>query len=119
MLPAGGGGKVALSAAEALSAPGVGQRLGRLKSHFDTIIIDAPPLLPVIDARILADDADQIVLVTTWGRTSRQLVRRAMHLLGSNGPRIVGVLINQVDVLEHAKSFGHDRRETRGRKRVA
>jgi Mrp family chromosome partitioning ATPase len=97
---------VHISAAEAVSAPGFGQRVVRLKTYFDTIIIDAPPIIPVVDGRILADDADQIVLVTTWGKTPRQLVRRAMNLLANNAPKLIGVIINQVDALEHARATG-------------
>ncbi len=109
VLGAGGGGQIApsMSPVQALDAPGFGQRIARLKTYFDTIIIDAAPLLPVVDARILADHADQIVLVTTWGKTPRQLIRRAIHLLGANGGKLAGAVINQVDVIEHAKSFGY------------
>ena len=109
VLPAGGVSNVSLAPAEALDAPGFGQRMARLKSHFDTIIIDAPPLLPVVDARILADHADQIVLVAAWNKTPRQIARRAVQLLGANGGKLVGAVINQVDPVEHAKSFGYGR----------
>lgn len=109
VLAAGGGSgnTPGISAIQALDAPGFGQRIGRLKSHFDTIIIDAAPLLPVVDARILAEHADQIVLVTSWGRTPRQLLRRAMHLLAANRAKVVGAIINQMDSSEHAKLFGY------------
>ncbi|MFM9938342.1 MAG: GumC family protein [Hyphomicrobiaceae bacterium] len=117
VLGAGGGGQIApsMSPVQALDAPGFGQRIARLKTHFDTIIIDAAPLLPVVDARILADHADQIVLVTTWGKTPRQLIRRAIHLLGANGGKLAGAVINQVDVIEHARSFGYGQNVKRDR----
>lgn len=108
VLPAGGGGQMTLPLlpAQALDAPGFGQRLARLKSHFDTIIVDAAPLLPVIDARILAAHADQIVLVTTWNTTPRQMLRRAIRQLGANAGKIVGAVINQVDAVAHASGLG-------------
>lgn len=117
VLPAGGGGLSApqLSPVQALDAPGFGQRLARLKAYFDTIIIDAAPLLPVVDSRILAGHADQIVLVTTWGKTPRQLLRRSIHLLGTNGGKLTGAIINQVDVIEHAKTFGYGQAKARDR----
>ena len=55
----------------------------------------------------LADHADQIVLVTTWGKTPRQLLRRAIHLLGANEAKIAGAIVNQMDAIEHAKMFGY------------
>lgn len=121
VLPAGGGGQSApsLSPVQALDAPGFGQRLARLKTYFDTIIVDAAPLLPVVDSRILADHADQIVLVTTWGKTPRQLLRRAIHLLGANNGKLTGAIINQVDVIEHAKSFGYEKAKNKDRSPAA
>lgn len=109
VLPAGGIEGTGLAPDEALGLPGLGHRLHRLKGYFDTIIIDAPPVLPVVDARMLADHADQIVLVTTWRRTPRQLVKRAIQVLGTNAPKLVGAIINQVDPMEHARSVGYAR----------
>jgi capsular exopolysaccharide synthesis family protein len=108
VLPAGGGGQMTLplSPTQALDSPGFGQRLARLKSHFDTILVDAAPILPVMDARILAAHADQIVLVTAWNSTPRQILRRAIRSLGANAGNIVGAVINQVDAVAHANSMG-------------
>lgn len=86
---------------ELLASPAMPRVLGRLKKQFDTIVIDAPPLLPVIDTRVIADYADQIVFVMAWRRTPKQLARKAMKLLSLNADRIAGVVVNQVaaDVL--------------------
>lgn len=100
-LPATGGGLVPAGQAELLATAAMPRLLGGLKSQFDTIIIDAPPLLPVIDTRIIADYADQIVFVMAWRRTPKQLARKAMKLLSINSDRLAGVVVNQVatDVL--------------------
>jgi Mrp family chromosome partitioning ATPase len=96
-LPAIGPAPTTLAAAEILSSTAAGHALHRLKSQFDLVVIDAPPLLPVIDARILADHADQIVFVMAWRRTPKQLARRALNSLGFNQSKLVGVVVNQVD----------------------
>ena len=96
-LPAIGPAPTTLAAAEILSSTAAGRALHRLKSQFDLVVIDAPPLLPVIDARILADHADQIVFVMAWRRTPKQLARRALNSLGFNQSKLVGVVVNQVD----------------------
>lgn len=67
-----------------------------LKNQFDIIILDAPPLLPVVDGRVLADYADQIVFVTTWRHTPKQLAKRALHSLGFNHDKVAGVVMNSV-----------------------
>lgn len=72
------------------------ETMSTLKSQFDIIILDAPPLLPVVDGRVLADYADQIVFVTTWRRTPKQLAKRALHSLGFNHDKVAGVVMNSV-----------------------
>ncbi|KUO55570.1 MAG: hypothetical protein APF80_05415 [Alphaproteobacteria bacterium BRH_c36] len=106
-LPATGGGPVASGHAELLASAAMPRVLGRLKGQFDTIIIDGPPLLPVIDTRVIADYADQIVFVMAWRRTPKQLARKAMKLLSVNADRIAGVVVNQVaaDVLADDNGF--------------
>lgn len=100
-LPATGGVPMPSGQPELLASPAMPRVLGRLKKQFDTIVIDAPPLLPVIDTRVIADYADQIVFVMAWRRTPKQLARKAMKLLSLNADRIAGVVVNQVaaDVL--------------------
>ncbi|MBU2581873.1 MAG: polysaccharide biosynthesis tyrosine autokinase [Alphaproteobacteria bacterium] len=106
-LPATGGILVPSGQAELLASAAMPRVLGRLKSQFDTIIIDAPPLLPVIDTRIIADYADQIVFVMAWRRTPKQLARKAMKLLSVNADRLAGVVVNQVatDILADASGI--------------
>jgi Mrp family chromosome partitioning ATPase len=61
------------------------------------IIVDAPPALPVVDARILAEHADQVVLVSRWRRSPNALVRRAGELLALSGAVMTGVVVNDVE----------------------
>ena len=95
------------SSPELLVSQRMTSAIERLKDRFDTIVIDAPPLLPVVDGRILADYADQIVYVTNWRRTPTQLSKRAIKSLGINQNKIAGVVVNEVDpaVLEDAAGY--------------
>lgn len=95
-LPATGPAPSQISIPEALSSRLMASGLRSLTARFDTIIISAPPLLPVIDARILADLADQIVFVMTWQRTPKQIAKKALNLLGANQHKIAGVILNDV-----------------------
>jgi capsular exopolysaccharide synthesis family protein len=96
-LPAGADCPVQASPPEMLASTRMAELLGGLRQHFDTIVIDAPPLLPVIDGRILADLADQIVFTMAWRSTPKPLARRALTLLGFNQEKLVGVVVNRVD----------------------
>ncbi len=81
---------------EMLSSRRMAETMHALTNQFDTIIIDSPPLLPVVDGRILADYADQIVFVMTWRQTPKQLARRALQTLGFNHDKVAGVVVNSV-----------------------
>lgn len=96
-LPGAGPAPTTLAAAEILSSPSAASALARLKSQFDVLVVDSAPLLPVIDGRVLADYADQIVFVMAWRRTPKQLARRALSSLGFNQNKLVGVVVNQID----------------------
>ena len=96
-LPASGPAPSSASAPELLSSRALADALGRLKRQFDTIIVDAPPLLPVIDGRVLADYADQVVMVMVWRQTPKQLAKKALAALGPNQRKIAGVIVNEVD----------------------
>jgi succinoglycan biosynthesis transport protein ExoP len=96
-MPAGGLDPVQASPPEMLASPRMAEVLASLRRRFDTIVIDAPPLLPVVDTRILADLADQIVFAMAWRSTPKPLARRALTLLGFNQEKLVGVVVNRVD----------------------
>ncbi|MBI2890470.1 MAG: polysaccharide biosynthesis tyrosine autokinase [Nitrospirae bacterium] len=71
--------------------------LDELRTKFDMILVDCPPILPVSDATIIAPATDGVVLVYRWGKTSRQLVRRAVEGIEKVGSKAVGVVLNDVD----------------------
>lgn len=80
--------------------------LDQLRGAFDIVIIDAPPLLPVVDARIVASHVEAIVFVTAWRRTPRQLAKEALKCLGSDAGKVVGAVVNQVDYAIMAEDWG-------------
>lgn len=105
-LPALAKGTINGSVPELLANPITAEALGRLRAAFDVVILSAPPLLPVSDARILADSADQIVLVMTWQQTPKAMARKAVKLLGTNQSKIAGVILSEVEDAQDAAVFG-------------
>lgn len=96
-LPSIGPAPTLRSPPELLAAVATTQVLGRLKAQFDVIVLDCPPLLPVIDSRIVGDHADQIVFIMSWRSTAKQMARRALASLGFNQRKLVGVVVTRVD----------------------
>lgn len=82
---------------ESLASPVFIDTMNRLSRFFDVIIMDTPPILPVIDTQFLSDTADQIVFVMSWRKTPRALARKALKALGPNRERVAGAMVNRVD----------------------
>lgn len=109
-LPAMGPSPLEPASPDLLSSTHMALLLTQLRASFDTIVFDAPPLLPVIDGRIIADHADQIVFSITWRKTPKQLAKRALRLLGPNQDKVTGVVVNQIEpsALEDSLGFARD-----------
>lgn len=87
-------GHLSYNPAEILKSKEMSILIEKLKNSFDAIIFDAPPVLPVTDASILAPKMDAVVLVYEIGRTSREALIRAKIQLESSGAKIAGVVLN-------------------------
>jgi polysaccharide biosynthesis transport protein len=61
-------------------------------------VIDTPPSLSVTDAVVLSPRADAVVLVIRAGQTTKQALRRSRDLLAQVNAKVVGVLLNAVDL---------------------
>ena len=69
-----------------------------LENDFDLVVIDAPPLLPVTDAAVLAALAGGAIVVVRSGRTSKEQLRRAVENLRAVDARVLGAVLNMVNV---------------------
>ncbi|WP_167525404.1 polysaccharide biosynthesis tyrosine autokinase [Roseomonas genomospecies 6] len=68
-----------------------------MRPEYDAIIIDAPPVLPVPDALLLAGVFKHTIMVVAWNRTARRVVRHAVDQLLEGGATLSGVVFNKVD----------------------
>jgi receptor protein-tyrosine kinase len=78
-----------------------------LRESFDTVIIDAPPLLPVADAAIMATQVDGAILVVRHGKTTKDQVKLAANRVGQVGARLFGVVVNMTP-RRGGSEFGYD-----------
>ena len=83
---------------ELLSSPKLGELLQRIRSEFEFVLIDSPPLLNVADGRVLATHADGAVLVVQGNSTPREAVRDARTLLAGANGHILGVTLNNLNL---------------------
>jgi len=68
--------------------------LEELRSRFDLIVIDAPPLLAVTDGAVLAALADGTILVVRHGKTARHQILNSIRSLRAIDARILGAVLN-------------------------
>jgi capsular exopolysaccharide synthesis family protein len=73
----------------------LGEVLGELKSRFDFVVLDCPPVLPLADVPTLCRDLDGAVMIVRAGSTPRELVGAAVDAL--YGVPVHGLVLNDVD----------------------
>jgi succinoglycan biosynthesis transport protein ExoP len=69
--------------------------LDQCREIFDYVVIDSPPLGPVIDAVVLSQIADSIVYVVRWASTARELVQSSLQRLPEH--KVAGVIFNLIN----------------------
>jgi Mrp family chromosome partitioning ATPase len=118
-LPASGPAPIPLAASAALRSVEFSEAIASLKTRFSTIVLSAPPLLPVTDGRVLAELADQVVFLTAWHRTPRAIAKKALSSLEGNQRKVVGAVLTDIaddrdaSVMSFAAIFDEIRRAAR------
>ncbi|OBQ95019.1 MAG: polysaccharide biosynthesis tyrosine autokinase [Mesorhizobium sp.] len=88
---------------ELLGSAGMRRFIENAKETFEYIIVDLPPLGPVVDAKAFAPLVDGFVLVTEWGRTPRAMVRSMLESEPYIAEKITGAVLNKVELKKLAK----------------
>lgn len=73
-----------------------------LKQHYDLVVIDCPPALPVLEARVIGAAADTLIFAARWRKTHRKAVAKSIQLLNTEGANILGVAITRADLRTQA-----------------
>ena len=91
-----GPGALPANPSELLGSQAMADLLADLGSAYDIVILDAPPILPVTDAVVLAALVDAVVVVAQWAKTSATAVEDAALVLQSVSAPVLGVVLNGV-----------------------
>lgn len=95
VLPSGG---VPANPAELVGSGRMTFLIDYLKTRFDFIIIDTPPVTPASDALILAPRVDGTLFVIKSGHTDRKIILSAVDQFKTAKQPIIGMVLNQVDM---------------------
>jgi len=85
-----------------LLSPRFNEAIRALRNHYDLILIDSPPVLPVSDTKILAVSADTCLYAVRWRHSRARSVAFAMKDLEGSGAPIAGAVLTQVDTRQLA-----------------
>lgn len=77
-----------------------------LKQIFDVVLIDLPPIMNIVDARVIANSIDSFILLAHWGKTDRGVVSKSLHRAPEVHNKTVGALLTLVDT-EKASRYGY------------
>jgi polysaccharide biosynthesis transport protein len=87
-----------LHTSDILSADATRKLLDRLRATYDYVIVDLPPLSPVVDVRAMASLIDCFILVVEWGRTKIDVVQHALHTAPNIYESLIGAVLNKTDI---------------------
>ena len=102
LLPAGGKTQ---NPADLLSSERLKNLIGVLRSKFDLIIVDTPPMGPVVDPLIVSHLVDKVIFVVRWASTAREMVTHSVERLSGGHKKVAGVVFNHV-VDSQAQKYG-------------
>jgi len=87
------GGSAPTNPAELLGSTAMRRMLDQLRSRFDRVILDSPPILPLADVAVLAPMIDGTLLVVRAGFTAKPAIENALRAFDSS--RLIGVVLNE------------------------
>ena len=91
-------GAIPPNPAELLASEQMRHLLQVAGQSFKYIVIDSPPIASFTDGVLIASNVDGVLLVVQGGKTSRQIVKRTRQMLFEIGAKVIGVVLNKVDV---------------------
>ncbi|GAB6041430.1 GumC family protein [Endothiovibrio diazotrophicus] len=99
------------NALEVLGSDAYRKLIGELERRYDMVLLDAPPILAVSDARVLARLVDTTIYLVRWNSTDKMAVATALKQFEVTGGEMLGVVISQVDTRKHSRygygDYGH------------
>jgi len=68
-----------------------------LRSKYDYVVLDMPPMAPVVDVRVTSPFVDSFVFVVEWGKTKIDVIRHNLRNAPEIQDKLLGVVLNKAD----------------------
>jgi capsular exopolysaccharide synthesis family protein len=112
-------GSVPPNPSEVLGSGRMRKLLADLAVHA-TVIVDAPPLLPVTDGAVLTHQADGAIVVVSMGKTTYDLLEKSLDTLQKSSGRALGIVLNKAPLKgADASPYSYEDRREYGRAATA
>jgi polysaccharide biosynthesis transport protein len=82
-----------------MNSPRLRALLDDLKTRYDYILLDSPPILGVTDAAILAGEADGVLLVVQYRKYPKIISLRAKRMIENAGGHLMGAVLNNINIM--------------------
>lgn len=89
------------------ASPAAKSLIDELRKTYDYIVVDLSPLVPIVDVRATAELVDGYVFVVEWGRTKREVAKRALSQASEVYDNMLGAVINKADVNRLSRYEGY------------
>jgi succinoglycan biosynthesis transport protein ExoP len=98
------------NSSDILNSSIIKQTLKAAKSRYDYVLVDLPPILPVVDVKAIAHLFDAFILVVEWGSTSTDEILNAVATSPILSERLLGTVLNKADEAVMRRFEGYSER---------
>jgi polysaccharide biosynthesis transport protein len=92
---------------EILSSVPIKELFQKLRESYDYVVVDLPPLAPIVDVRATSHLIDSFVFVVEWGKTKTDVVEYALGDVPGVYEHLLGVVLNKVDMNTFGRYDSH------------
>lgn len=112
-------GPIPPNAAELLSSTRMEELVAKLGAHYDTVIIDAPPVLGLADIPLLANSVEGVIYTVEAGGVKLRAIASAIERVRSSRAHIFGGIVTKVQSQYSGYGYGYAYQYAYGNKTVA
>ena len=77
----------------------IGELITSLKSKYDVVLIDTPPLVGISDSSIIAKETDGAIIVVQYRKYPRDMLSKAKQMVETLGVNVVGAVLNNINIM--------------------
>ncbi len=92
-------GRLPRSSLGVLDPKRIGELIASLKTKYDVVFIDTPPLVGISDSSIIAKETDGAIIVVQYRKYPRDMLAKAKQMIESLGVNVIGAVLNNINIM--------------------